>query len=69
MTAPLLVNLTVDLDLSEFHADTYSGLSQGLRETIALSPEYGQATGVSKPDESLTGHLNDNPPMDDTIEF
>lgn len=69
MTAPPLVNPTVDFDLSEFDQEVYDSLSEGLRNTIALSPEYAQAVGKTAPVEEVTGHLNDNPPFDDEIAF
>lgn len=72
MKAPALVSKTVDFDLSEFDQDVYDSLSESLRDTIALSPEYAQAVG-HKPkttNETVTGHLDDHPPLsDDEIPF
>jgi hypothetical protein len=65
MAPPPLVNPMLEFDLDEFNQDIYNGLSQGLRDTIALSPEYAQVIGKGKPSqEELTGHLRDGPPMD-----
>ena len=64
MTPPPLVNPLIELDLSEFNPEIYASLSQGLRETIALSPEYAQAISAANPEEAVTGHLDDAPPFD-----
>ncbi len=73
MTAPPLVNPTVDFDLSEFDQAVYDSFSDGLKATIALSPEYAAATGkkpMHDPQEAtVTGHLNAAPPFDDEIPF
>lgn len=57
MTPPALVNQLVEFDLGDFKADTYASFSQGLRETIALSPEYQQAIRGKSPTQTT----NDDP--------
>lgn len=64
MTPPALVNELLEFDLGEFNQEVFDKLSNGLKETIRLSPEYAQAVGGSK-DETVTGHLNDDPPYAD----
>lgn len=60
----MLVNPVIEFDLREFDADVFAGLSQGLRDVIANSPEYAQAmgTGTRHDDETVAGHLDDSPP-------
>lgn len=65
MAPPVLVNPLVEFDLDEFNQDIYNSLSQGLRETIALSPEYAKAVGKGNVQEDVTGHLEEEPPMDE----
>jgi hypothetical protein len=72
MTAPPLVNPTVDFDLNEFDQAVYDSFSEGLKETIAKSPEYAIATGKTpKPEleETVTGHLETPPFNDEEIPF
>lgn len=65
MAPPPLVNPMIEFDLDEFNQESYNSLSQGLRDTIALSPEYARAIGKGKShEEEVTGHLSDEVPMD-----
>jgi hypothetical protein len=64
MDVPPLVNKLVELDLGEFDQDVFDGLSQGIRDTIALSPEYAQAVGRSPADNEREY----TPPLDE-MEF
>ena len=64
MTPPALVNPLVEFDLDEFNLDIYHSLSQNLQNTIAKSPEYARARGAGTHEEGVTGHLNDNPPVE-----
>lgn len=43
MTAPVLVNETINFSLDDFDADIFSKLSESLRSTISKSPEYIEA--------------------------
>ena len=45
MTAPVMVNASVQLNLAEFNQDVFDSLSENLRITIAKSPECGIAKG------------------------
>jgi len=53
LTAPKLINPTVDFDLSEFDQAVYDSFSDGLKETIAHSPEY-QALKSNKLPEQIS---------------
>lgn len=70
MEAPSLVNAPVDFDLGDFDQAIFDSFSDGLKATIALSPEYAKATGTSAKkgtqDETVMGHLNETPPYDDS---
>jgi hypothetical protein len=57
MTAPAMVNTPIQLNLSEFNQDVYDALSEGLRATIAKSPEYARAKGLDVHDPNT----NDEP--------
>jgi hypothetical protein len=72
MTAKPLINPTVDFDLSDFDQTIYDSFSDGLKETIALSPEYAEATNKGKPhQDDVTGHTETRPStsLDDEIPF
>lgn len=75
MPAPALINPTVDFDLGEFDQAIYDSLPDGIKEKIALSPEYQEIKG-KRPSEEIphdptpdpsgygaSGHLNDEIPF------
>lgn len=65
---PKLTNATVFLSLAEFDAGVYEGLSQGLKDIIAKSPEFQAlgSPGAIPPPNGPESYGND---LDDEIPF
>lgn len=57
---PELINPPIKFSLNSFNQEIYDGLSENLRNTIAKSPEYAEAKGLSSHDPN-TG--DEEPPM------
>jgi hypothetical protein len=47
MNVPAPINPPVQFNLAEFNQDVFDSFSEGLRTTIAKSPEYAQAKGLA----------------------
>lgn len=62
MTPPPLANETVNFSLDEFNVEEFNKLSEGLRTTIAKSPEYMEAT-KPKDQQGAAALINDEIPF------
>lgn len=64
--AKIPVNELTYFELTDFNPDTYNGLSQWLRDKIALSPEFAAANGAPAP---VAKAAVEDAPFDDEIPF
>lgn len=66
MTPPLQVNKNVYFNLDQFDRSVFDGLSDKLKETIRLSPEWKKLNGLLPPDAPVASN---EPPFSDEIPF
>lgn len=72
MTTPASANTPIQFDLSNFDQVVYDGFSEGLKATIAKSPEYQELKGGHKPEPNTAEGREFAPPdasLSDDIPF
>lgn len=71
MTAPAQLNQSVYLSLEDGEYDdvVFAGLSEKMKETIKLSPEWKARNGFAEPAAPIAKQVNGDAPFDDEIPF